>query len=238
MRRRVSRETVGPELVVVEPGARIDEGVCLGYVSPRLITDARLVIGPGAHIRRGSVIYAGTRIGQGLATGHNAVIREECDIGNGFCLWSNSVIDYGCRIGSGVKVHANCYVAQFSVLEDGVFLAPGVSFANDLHPGCPASAECLRGPRILRGARLGVNVTVLPWVTVGEGSLIGAGSVVVADVPPHSVVVGNPGRVTCRTWELRCQTGLVERPYAPQGFEAIRTEDVAARGGVADGALR
>lgn len=233
MRRRLARDTVGPEMLLLGPGARIDEGVCLGYLGQREVADARLLIGPEARVRRGSVIYAGSRIGARLATGHNVVIREENDIGDDLCLWSNSVIDYGCRVGRGVKVHANCYVAQLSVLEDEVFLAPGVSFANDLHPGCPASAECLRGPTIRRGARLGVNVTVLPYVTVGEGALIGAGSVVVRDVPPHSVVVGNPGRVTCRTWELRCKRGLVARPYA-----APKDEDLVARGGFADGSLR
>lgn len=227
------RESVGPELLDIGPGARIEEGVCLGYLGQRLVGDQRLVIGPEAHIRRGSVIYAGSRIGARLATGHNVVIREENDIGDGFCLWSNSIIDYGCRVGCGVKVHSNCYVAQFSVLEDEVFLAPGVSFANDLHPGCAASDVCLRGPTIKRAARLGVNVTVLPYVTVGQGSLIGAGSVVVSDVPPHSVVVGNPGRVIARTWELRCRTGRVERPYVQACEETQATQS----GGLADGSF-
>jgi acetyltransferase-like isoleucine patch superfamily enzyme len=217
MRRRIARDTVGAELILVSAGARIDGGVCLGYLGPRGLRDARLIIGPGARIRRGTVIYAGTRIGKNLATGHNSLIREENEIGDNFCLWSNSVIDYGCRVGANVKVHSNCYVAQYSVLEDGVFLAPGVSFANDLHPGCPKSHECLRGPTIKRGARLGVNATVLPYVTVGEGSLIGAGSVVVSDVPPGSVVVGNPGRVIGRLEDLVCKRGLVGRPYpAPE----------------------
>jgi acetyltransferase-like isoleucine patch superfamily enzyme len=212
-------------MVLVGPGARIDEGVCLGYLSPRGVRDARLVIGPQARIRRGSVIYAGSRIGARLATGHNTVIREENEIGDGFSLWSNSIIDYGCRIGAGVKVHSNCYVAQYSTLEDDVFLAPGVSFANDFHPGCPKSQECLRGPHVKRGARLGVNVTVLPYVTIGEESLIGAGSVVVADVPPRSVVVGNPGRVLRRIDALLCKTGLVRRPYGPGEVpERLRAE--------------
>jgi acetyltransferase-like isoleucine patch superfamily enzyme len=228
MRRRIAKDTVGPELVLLGPGARLDEGVCLGYLSFRGTRDARLVIGPGARIRRGSVLYAGTRIGRNLATGHNVVIREENEIGDNFCLWSNSVIDYGCRVGSNVKVHSNCYVAQYSVLEDEVFLAPGVSLANDFHPGCPRSQECLRGPTIKRGARLGVNVTVLPYVTIGEGSLIGAGTVVVRDVPAGSVVVGNPGRVIGRTEDLECKTGLVDRPYADRPFCAEPEGEIQA----------
>ncbi|MFH0810086.1 MAG: acyltransferase [Pseudomonadota bacterium] len=224
MHKRTGRDTVGLEMIHLGAGARLDEGVCLGYLSPRDIPDPRLIIGGGARIRRGSVIYAGSHIGERLATGHNSVIREENQIGDDFCLWSNSVVDYGCRIGSRVKIHTNCYVSQFSVIEDDAFLAPGVSLANDPHPGCPMSRECMRGPHIGRGASLGVNVTVLPFVKIGEGCLIGAGCVVVEDVPPRSVVVGNPGRIISRTEYLKCRTGLVDRPYAATGRLPLEVE--------------
>jgi acetyltransferase-like isoleucine patch superfamily enzyme len=71
----------------------------------------------------------------------------------------------------------------------------------------------MRGPTLKRGCQIGVNVTILPFVTVGEGAVIGSGAVVVHDVPPGSVVVGNPGRVVCRIDELKCSTGLCEFPY-------------------------
>ena len=63
------------------------------------------------------------------------IIREDCLIGDDVAIWSNTVVDYGCRIGDRVKIHSNCYVAQFTELEDDVFLAPGVTIANDLFPG-------------------------------------------------------------------------------------------------------
>jgi acetyltransferase-like isoleucine patch superfamily enzyme len=156
------------------------------------------------------VIYAGSTIGARLETGHNVVIREENVIGDGLNIWNNSTIDYGCVIGNGVKVHCNVYVAQFTTLEDEVFLAPGVTIANDPHPLC---GMCMRGPTIKRRARVGVNVTLLPHVTVGEGALIGAGSVVTRDVPAHCVVYGNPARRAGSVDELGCPYGLVERPY-------------------------
>jgi len=128
-------------------------------------------------------------------------------------VWANSVIDYGCRIGDRAKIHTNVYVAQFTVIEDDVFLAPGVVVANDLHPGCAHAAQCMRGPTIRRGAQIGVNVTILPYVTIGEASLIGGGSVVCSDIPARVVAYGNPARVQKPISELKCVTGITDRPY-------------------------
>jgi acetyltransferase-like isoleucine patch superfamily enzyme len=179
---------------LVTPSApTVEPGVHLAYVSGRC-PDRTLTLGAGAHIRTGSVLYAGTTIGDGLATGHNVVIREECRLGNDVAVWSNSVIDYGCVIGDRVKIHTNCYVAQFTVLEDDAFLAPGVSVANDLYPGDAESAERMRGPVIEAGAQIGVNVTLLPMVRVGAGAIIGSGSVVTRDIAPGMVAFGNPAR--------------------------------------------
>ena len=112
----------------------IDLNVTVGYPVERADVPP-LVLGTGARIRSGSVVYDGSVIGDRLQTGHNVVIREECELGDDVSVWSNSVVDYGCRIGNGVKIHSNCYIAQFTVIEDGAFLAPGVSIANDLYPG-------------------------------------------------------------------------------------------------------
>ena len=187
--------------------------VLLGYPTGRKIRDRKLLIGGNAQIRSGTVIYEGTTIGAHLTTGHNVVIREENVIGDHFTIWSNSIVDYGCKIGDRVKIHSNCYVAQFTTIEDEVFLAPGVTIANDIHPGCAYSAKCMRGPTIKKAAQIGVNVTLLPFITIGERALIGSGAVVTKDVPPRSVVTGNPGRVICTIDELQCSTGLTDYPY-------------------------
>jgi acetyltransferase-like isoleucine patch superfamily enzyme len=198
------------DTVVLEDGYQVDPGVTLGYLSGRRIANIMLRVGPGARIRSGTVIYAGSTIGAGLETGHNVVVREENVIGDNLSIWNNSTIDYGCTIGDGVKIHCNVYVAQFTTLEDEVFLAPGVTIANDPHPVC---GLCMRGPTIKRGARVGVNVTLLSHITIGEGALIGAGSVVTNDIPAHSVAYGNPARLLKSVDELPCPFGLVERPY-------------------------
>ena len=197
--------------VLEEPNSA-DDNVTVGYPTGRKIADPTTHIGRGAHLRSGTIVYAGVRIGHGLQTGHNVVIREENIIGDNVGIWSNSVIDYGCRIGNNVKIHTNVYVAQFTTIEDDAFLAPGVSIANDMRPLC---AECTHagGPTIKRGARIGVNVTILPGVVIGEYALVGAGSVVTRDVPPHAVVYGNPARVATTVDDLDCPIYPGEKSY-------------------------
>ncbi len=187
----------------------------IGYKAARKISDKKIFIGKGAKIQSGAVIYEGSKIGSNLQTGHNVLIREENKIGNNFSIWSNSVVDYGCKIGNNVKIHCNCYIAQFTTIEDDVFMAPGVTIANDIHPGCASSKKCMRGPHIEHGVKIGVNSTILPFVRIGRNSLIGAGSVVTKDVPPDSVVCGNPGRVIKNIKELKCVTGINKKgkPY-------------------------
>ena len=202
-------------LVHLDEDCDIDAGVLLGYPTGRPIADKLLLIGARARIRHGTVLYGGTSIGAGLQTGHNVTIREENSIGDNFSIWNNSTIDYGCRIGSNVKIHTNVYVAQYTTIEDDAFLAPGVTIANDPHPGCALAKECMRGPTIKRGAQVGCNVTILPYLTIGEGALVGAGSVVVRDVPARTVVVGNPARELKSVDDLRCPTGRLDGRCPP-----------------------
>ena len=187
---------------------QLDPRAVVGELPGRKIADLTLSIGPHAIIRSFSVIYAGSRIGAHLETGHGAVIREENRIGDDFSIWNNSTVDYGCVIGSRVRVHTGVYIAQFTVIEDDVFLAPGVMIANDRHPIC---RDCMRGPTIRRGARVGINATLLPEVVVGEAALVGAGAVVTRDVPARAVVVGNPARVIGSVDQLTHSRSYLDR---------------------------
>lgn len=205
-----------PEVLIGE-GLEADPSAIIGYPSAR-IAAADLVIGPGARIRSGSVIYLGSRIGARLQTGHNVVIRENCEIGDDFSLWSNSVVDYSCRIAARVKIHTGCYVAQFTEIDEDAFLAPGVSVANDLYPGQDASARRMSGPHIGRGAQIGVNATLLPFVRIGAGALIGSGSVVTRDIPEGCVAFGNPARVRGKVSDLLA----IERRILPVPESASR----------------
>ncbi len=200
-------------IVKIGKGCLIDVGAVVGYPASRGKDVGLVIIGENARIRTGTVIYGGVKIGDNLQTGHNVVIREENEIGDNFSIWNNSVVDYGCKIGNGVKIHCNCYIAQFTVIEDNAFLAPGVTIANDIHPGCEFSSKCMRGPKICQGVQIGVNVTILPFIEIGAWSLIGAGSVVTKNIPPYSLAYGNPARVVGDVRELTCVTGLTDKPY-------------------------
>jgi acetyltransferase-like isoleucine patch superfamily enzyme len=206
----------------IAEGVLVDDGAILGYGASRS-APCSLVLGPGSRLRTGTVIYSGSVIGVGFETGHNVIVREDNTIGDHVSIWSNSVIDYGCSIGHRVKIHSNCYIAQYTEIEDDVFLAPGVTIANDLVPGNPDSAKAMAGPLIQAGAQIGVNVTILPYVKIGYGALIGAGSVVTKDVPPGAVVYGNPGRVHGRVEDLGDVAARVELA------RAIRTDGGAAQ---------
>src|SRR5439155_17174944 len=98
-------------------------------------------------------------------------------------------------IGPLTKIQAHAYVTGYSTLEDNVFLAPGVVTTNDNFMGrTERRHELVRGPTIRRGARVGGGAVICPGVEIGEEAFVGAGAVVVRDVPPHTVVVGNPAR--------------------------------------------
>lgn len=170
-----------------------DAGVVVGYPES-YAGPTPLVLGAGARLRTGTVLYHGSRIGVGLETGHGVVVRETCEIGDQVCIWSNTVVDYGCRIGDRVKIHANCYIAQYTEIDEDAFLAPGVTIANDLYPGSDESARMMSGPHIEAGAQIGVNVTILPYVRIGAGTIVGSGAVVTRDLPPRVVAYGNPAR--------------------------------------------
>lgn len=183
-------------------GLVADDDVILGYPPSGQVAQT-LVLGPEARLRSGTVIYAGAEIGSDFETGHHVIVREGTRIGDQVSVWSNTIVDYGCVIGSRVKIHCNCYIAQYTELEDDAFLAPGVTIANDLFPGRARSASAMAGPLIRAGAQIGVNVTILPYVTIGEGAIVGSGSVVTKDIPAGMVAYGNPASPTRRVEDIR-----------------------------------
>jgi len=198
-----------PDAVIrLGKNALIDEDVILGYPTGRPgVKETEILIGDDAKIRSGSIIYQGVKIGNNFSTGHHVIIREENEIGHDVQIWTNTVVDYRCVIGNHIKIHTNIYIAQYTVIEDDVFIAPGVIFANDRYP----LSDHLEGPKISRGARIGVNVTLLPGVVIGENSLVGAGSVVTKNVPAGVVVAGNPAKVIASVDEID-RKRLAKRP--------------------------
>jgi acetyltransferase-like isoleucine patch superfamily enzyme len=173
-----------------------------------------LAIGAGAVIRPFTTIYAGSTFGAGLTTGQGASVREGNVIGDDCSVGTNAVLEFGNRIGNRVRIHSGCFL-ELVTIEDDVFVGPNVVFTDDPHPmNCPRYEDCKGGAAVRRLARIGANSTILPGVEIGEGSLVGAGSVVVHDVPAGAVVAGNPAVVIKMVADLVCAPGWFERPYA------------------------
>jgi UDP-2-acetamido-3-amino-2,3-dideoxy-glucuronate N-acetyltransferase len=134
-------------------------------------------IGTDTNIWQFVVVLPGAKIGK------NCNICSHCFIENKVVIGDNVTIKNGVQIWDGVEI------------ESDVFIGPNVTFTNDVYPRSRNQNFKIIPTKVNRGASLGANSTILPGVTIGEGALIGAGSVVTNDVPPFSVVVGNPARI-------------------------------------------
>jgi acetyltransferase-like isoleucine patch superfamily enzyme len=167
-------------------------------------------IGAGATIRSHTIIYAGNRIGVNFQTGHSVMIRELNEIGDNVSLGTHSIIEHHVKIGDGVRIHSNVFIPEYSILEDEAWVGPHAVLTNALYPRSPDAKANLRGPRLMKGSKVGANATLLPGVTIGRNALVGAGSVVVRDVPDGKVVAGNPARIIRDVSELSA--------YAKQKF--------------------
>lgn len=164
--------------------------------------DLALTFGVGCVIRSHTVIYAGNTIGAGLQTGHHVVIREENTIGAHVSIGTHSIVEHHVQIGDGVRLHSRVFVPEYSVLEAGCWLGPGVMVTNARYPLSQGVKDRLEGAIIEEGAIIGANATLLPGIRIGARALVGAGSVVTKDVPPGTVVVGNPARIVKQRDEI------------------------------------
>lgn len=172
------------------------------------------VIGAQSLLRSHTVIYAGNVIGAHFQTGHHVMIRESNVIGDDVSVGTGSVIEHHVKIGDRVRIHSQAFIPEYSTLEEECWIGPNVVFTNALHPLCPEVKKCMKGPTIRRGAKIGANAVLLPDIVIGENVLIGAGSVVVANVPDNVVVAGNPARVIKKNDDLTCPYDLIAKPYA------------------------
>lgn len=153
-------------------------------------------LGAGTIVSTGAIVFAGSRIGARVVVGDQACVRERCEIGDDVVIGRGSLVENDSSVGARTKIQAMVYVTAYATLEEDVFLAPCVQTSNDNFMGrTERRHELRRGPTIRRGARVGVGAVLCPAVEIGEEAFVGAGTVVVKDVPPRVVVVGNPARM-------------------------------------------
>lgn len=133
-------------------------------------------------------IGEGTRIWAFAHVLPKAVIGTDCNI----C--DNVFIENDVIIGNRVTIKCGVQVWDGLVIEDDVMVGPNATFTNDLFPRSKQPFE-LKKTYVRKGASIGANATILAGVEIGEGAMVGAGSVVTKSVPPRAVVVGNPARI-------------------------------------------
>lgn len=144
------------------------------------------VIGPNA------VIYYGDEIGINTLIGDGVSIRENCKIGDNCVIGRNVTINFGVCIGNSCRVMDLSHITGRAVIEDNVFVGPGVSSADDnkMGRGEDYNPSEDKGVHIKNGASIGEGCVLLPEITIGEKSIVGAGTIVRRTIKPNTLIIG------------------------------------------------
>lgn len=138
------------------------------------------------------------KVGNGTKIWINVQVRENAEIGAGCIISKDVYIDHGVRIGARCKIQNGVSVYHGVTLGDEVFVGPNVVFTNDRVPRAFNTDWKIVPTRIENGVSLGANCTIVCGLVIGEYAMVAAGSVVTRDVPPYTLVMGNPARPVAR----------------------------------------
>lgn len=142
-----------------------------------------------------AVIDDGCEIGKGTKIWHFSHIMPNCKIGDQCNIGQNVVVSPEVELGKNVKVQNNVSIYTGVVCEDDVFLGPSMVFTNVINPRSAIKRrDEYKRTLVKKGASIGANATIVCGNDIGEYSFIGAGAVVVKEVLPYSLVVGNPSK--------------------------------------------
>ena len=142
-----------------------------------------------------AVIDSGCAIGKGTNIWHFSHVMSNCIIGKNCNLGQNIVVSPEVVLGNNVKVQNNVSIYTGVTCEDDVFLGPSMVFTNIINPRSAIKRKDQYSKTIVkRGVSIGANATIVCGITIGEFAFIGAGAVVLKDILPYALVVGNPYR--------------------------------------------
>jgi acetyltransferase-like isoleucine patch superfamily enzyme/dTDP-4-dehydrorhamnose 3,5-epimerase-like enzyme len=174
------------------------------FIHPQAICDAK-------RVGSGTRIWAFAHVLEGAVIGRDVNICDHTFIENDVVIGDRVTIKSGVQLWDGVRI------------EDDVFLGPNATFTNDRFPRSKVYPEAFLRTVVCKGASVGANATILPGMTIGQNSMVGAGAVVTRSVPANAIVTGNPARI---------------RGYVDSPASAIATEPASARAGDLEGVMR
>lgn len=195
---------------IIHSNVTVDENTVIGsrcilgeyladFYQDRSNQNHPLHIGKNSLLRSETIIYGDNDFGEALQTGHRVTIREKSKIGNHVRIGTLSDIQGHCEIQDYVNMHSNVHIGQKSIIKKYAWIFPYVILTNDPNP----PSEDLLGVTVEEFAIVATSTVVLPGKTIGEGALVGAGSVVTKDVGANMIAVGNPAREKGSTEKIR-----------------------------------
>lgn len=134
------------------------------------------------------------KIGDNTHIWQFCVVLKDAQIGENCNICANVLIENDVKIGDNVTIKSGVQVWDGVTIEDNVFIGPNATFTNDLLPRSKVHPETLGRTILRKGASIGANATIVTGLEIGEWAMIGAGSVVTKNVPPHTLWYGNPAR--------------------------------------------
>lgn len=147
------------------------------------------------YIHPTAVVEKTATIGEGTKIWHFVHIREDAEIGKNCVLGHSVYVGKAVKIGNRVKLENRATVYEGVKIEDNVFVGPHVTFTNDLYPRSFSTDWKIVPTLVKKGASIGAGTVMICGVTIGEHAMIGAGSIVTKDIPPHAMAYGSPAKI-------------------------------------------
>lgn len=142
-----------------------------------------------------AIVESGVQLGEGTCVWANAHILPGAKLGNDCNICDGVFIENKVTLGDRVTIKCGVQLWDGIEVEDDVFIGPNATFTNDPFPRSKQHLEKHPITKVSRGASIGANCTILPGITIGTNAMVGAGAVVIKDVPPNAIVVGNPAQI-------------------------------------------